>query len=100
MCVSPGPDRSVVSRTHGPILAVVAAVMVATAVSWSPAEARGGKERLDRVERAVIRILNHRRSAAGKPRVRPSRALARAADFHSWEMLRANYFAHASASGA
>ncbi len=94
-----GPDRSVGSRTRGTVLSDVAAVTITTAVAAQPAAARGGLERLDRVERKVIRLVNIHRSWMGAPRLRASRALSRAADFHSWEMLRANYFGHSSASG-
>ena len=94
-----GPQQSVISRTHGSILAIVAAVIVTTAIAAPPAAARGGKERLDRVERTVMRMINTRRARVGAPRLRASPALARAADFHSWDMLRSNVFAHASANG-
>ena len=96
-----GPERSLLCRTRGPILAFAAAVVSLTsALSSPPAQARGGHERLDRAERAVIRLINQRRARAGLPRVRRNGALNRAADAHSWEMLRRNFFAHASANGA
>jgi uncharacterized protein YkwD len=55
---------------------------------------------MDRLERAVVRVINRRRAHHGLRRVRPSRSLARAADFHSREMLVGNYFAHPSRNGA
>ncbi len=96
-----GPERSLRRRTRGPVVAFAAAVASLTlALSLPQAEARGGRERLDRVERAVIRLVNQRRARAGLPRVRRSRALNRAADAHSREMARRRFFAHSSANGA
>ena len=50
-------------------------------------------------ERAVVRSINRQRAHHGLGHVRGSSALARAADYHSWEMLDANYFAHESRGG-
>ena len=55
--------------------------------------------RMDSRERAIVRAINDHRAEHGLAEVRPSRRLARAADFHSWEMLDANYFAHESRDG-
>ncbi|HEX5622686.1 MAG TPA: CAP domain-containing protein [Solirubrobacteraceae bacterium] len=55
--------------------------------------------RLDQKERAIIRGINHERAAHGLAPVRASARLSRAADYHSWEMLDANYFAHTSRDG-
>jgi uncharacterized protein YkwD len=57
------------------------------------------KPRLDGKERAIVRAINRQRSRHGLAKLRSSRRLARAADFHSWEMLDANYFAHESRDG-
>jgi uncharacterized protein YkwD len=57
------------------------------------------KPRLDGKERAIVRAINRQRSRHGLATLRSSRRLARAADFHSWEMLDANYFAHESRDG-
>jgi uncharacterized protein YkwD len=54
---------------------------------------------LDGKERAIVRAINRQRSKHGLAKLRSSRRLARAADFHSWEMLDANYFAHESRDG-
>jgi uncharacterized protein YkwD len=64
-----------------------------------PTAALAGGPRLDGRERAMIRGINHQRAHYGLPAVKPSRRLARAADYHSWEMLDANYFAHTSRDG-
>lgn len=81
-------------------LATTGALAAALGPAAVPADARGGKNRLDRTERKVIRIVNVYRRASGLPPVSPSRRLARSADYHSWDMLRGNFFAHSSSSGA
>jgi uncharacterized protein YkwD len=67
-------------------------------VPAAPAAAAG--PRLGKTERAIVRTIDRKRAVHGLHAVRPSRALARAADFHSADMLRANYFAHSSSNGA
>jgi uncharacterized protein YkwD len=62
--------------------------------------AHAAKPRHDRVERSIIGAVNQQRVAHGLAKVHRSAKLARAADFHSWEMLDANYFAHSSRNGA
>lgn len=57
------------------------------------------KPRVDGKERAIVRAINRQRSKHGLSALRSSRRLARAADYHSWEMLDANYFAHESRDG-
>jgi uncharacterized protein YkwD len=57
------------------------------------------KPSLDGKERAIVRAINRQRSKHGLSKLRTSRRLARAADYHSWEMLDANYFAHESRDG-
>lgn len=54
---------------------------------------------LDRSERALIRAVNSVRAQHGLPRLRANRALSRSADFHTRDMLRANFFGHASSNG-
>lgn len=67
-------------------------------VPAAPAAAAG--PRLGKIERAIVRTIDRKRAAHGMRGVRPSRPLARAADLHSADMLRANYFAHSSSNGA
>jgi uncharacterized protein YkwD len=55
---------------------------------------------LDGRERAIVRAINRQRAKHGLSKLRSSRRLARAADFHSWEMLDADYFAHESRDGS
>src|SRR5918992_3053287 len=57
------------------------------------------KPRVDSKERAIVRAINRQRARHGLAKVRTSPRLARAADFHSWEMLDADYFAHESRDG-
>jgi uncharacterized protein YkwD len=64
-----------------------------------PALAAAGSARLDNRERAIVHRINAQRSQYGLAKVRSSRRLSHAADYHSWEMLNANYFAHESANG-
>lgn len=59
----------------------------------------GAKPRVDSKERAIVRAINRQRSKHGLAAVRTSSRLAKAADFHSWEMLDADYFAHESRDG-
>lgn len=62
------------------------------------ADARG-TSRLDPTEKRVIREVNRVRARSGLAAYSSSRALARSADFHSSDMLRGNFFAHASSNG-
>jgi uncharacterized protein YkwD len=64
-----------------------------------PAIAAAGSARLDDRERAIVHRINTERAHYGLGKVKPSRGLAHAADYHSWEMLDANYFAHESRDG-
>jgi uncharacterized protein YkwD len=57
------------------------------------------KPRLDGRERAIVRAINRQRAKHGLSNLKSSRRLARAADYHSWEMLDADYFAHESRDG-
>jgi uncharacterized protein YkwD len=65
----------------------------------SPAIAAAGPARLDQREKAMVRGINEQRAHYGLAPVRVSRRLNHAADFHSWEMLDGNYFAHNSRNG-
>jgi uncharacterized protein YkwD len=64
-----------------------------------PAIAAAGPSRLDNRERAIVHRINAQRAHYGLAKVKTSRRLSRAADYHSWEMLDANYFAHESRNG-
>jgi uncharacterized protein YkwD len=80
---------------------ILAASCLLAALSVSPLTATGAaKPRVDSKERAIVRAINRQRARHGLARLRSNRRLARAADFHSWEMLDADYFAHESRDGS
>jgi uncharacterized protein YkwD len=62
-------------------------------------QASAASPRLEAGERAIVRAINRQRRSAGLRRLHASASLSRAANFHSREMLRANYFAHPSSNG-
>ena len=85
--------RSVASLT-------LAVSCLLAAISVTPVTATAGASpQVDSKERAIVRVINRQRARYGLAAVRTSRRLARAADFHSWEMLDADYFAHESRDG-
>jgi len=71
--------------------AVVAALTTAPAASAAP--------RLNAFEREVIAELNDARAQHGLVPLRPARGLNRAADQHSRDMLRSDFFDHPSSDG-
>jgi uncharacterized protein YkwD len=73
--------------------------MLAAACALPAAAAANSSARLDNRERAIVRSINHQRAKYGLAPVRANARLSRAADYHSWEMLDANYFAHTSRDG-
>lgn len=83
------------TRTAVPILAVLAAALAAAV---GPATPRADA-RLTQTERTTIRLVNDVRSRHGLGRLRVSAALSRAADAHSRDMLRRNFFDHTSSDG-
>jgi uncharacterized protein YkwD len=84
------------------VASLTLAVSCALAALWGTplAATAGAKPRVDAKERAMVRAINRQRAKHGLARVHSSRRLARAADFHSWEMLDANYFGHHSRDGS
>ena len=85
-------------RAAAPLFLAVSCLL--TALCACPVATAGAKPRMDDRERAIVRAINRRRTRHSLPEVRSSRRLARAADFHSWEMLDADYFAHESRDGS
>ena len=71
-------------------------LVLALAPPRAPAQ---GSAKTDRSERKVIRLVNRVRRQHRLPSVRRNGALMRSADYHSWDMLRADFFAHTSANG-
>lgn len=89
------------ARSLTPLLlltAVVASLAATLAVPVARAEARKGS-RLDRSERALVREINRVRRAHGLHRLWRNRRLEKSADYHCWDMLNANFFAHSSSNG-
>jgi uncharacterized protein YkwD len=80
-----------------PTLAV-SCLLAAPAVS-PPTATAGAKPKVDAEERAIVRAINGQRATQGIAKVRSSARLGRAADYHSWEMLDADHFAHESRDG-
>jgi uncharacterized protein YkwD len=78
----------------------VYAVLAVLAAGLAAAPARADDSaRLSRAERALIRHINDARADHGVRRVRVSGALSRAADSHSRDMLRHDFFDHTSSDG-
>lgn len=73
-------------------------VAVALPAAAAPADAYA-RSRHDATEKRVIRHINRVRAQHRLAAFLPSRPLARSADFHSRDMLRGNFFAHASSNG-
>jgi uncharacterized protein YkwD len=73
------------------------AVLACTAAIEAP-EADAAT-RLTKAERAVVRLINAERAKRGLRKLRVRVTLNRAADRHSREMLRRQYFGHRSANG-
>jgi uncharacterized protein YkwD len=76
------------------VLAAAAAILCGPAVRRADARAA-----LTHSERTVIRLINDVREQHGLAHVRASRALSRAADRHTSDMLRRDFFDHASSDG-
>jgi uncharacterized protein YkwD len=72
-------------------LAIALLAVVATPAAAGP--------RHDAVERAIVSEVNEHRAAHGLAGLDASPDLGRAADYHTWEMLDANYFSHDSRDG-
>jgi uncharacterized protein YkwD len=81
------------------LLTLAASCLLAVLFTTPLTAAATAKPRLDERERAVVRAINRQRAKHGLSNLRSSRRLARAADYHSWEMLDADYFAHESRDG-
>jgi len=80
--------------------ALCAVVVVAVAMSVLPAPGDADAAvKLDRTERSIIRKVNRIRAHHGLPRLFANRALSRSAEYHSADMLWANFFAHPSSNG-
>jgi uncharacterized protein YkwD len=79
-------------------VALIAAACTATALVAAPT-ALAASARLTPTEAAVVRLINQVRARHGLPPLKSSGRLARAADGHSRDMLRTDFFAHQSSDG-
>ena len=75
------------------VLSTLTTMLVLSFAAAAPA-AQAGSPRIDRGERTVIRAINRARAAHGLRGLRANRRLARAADSHSRDMLRSDFFSH------
>jgi uncharacterized protein YkwD len=78
-------------------IAFTLAAVLAAALTAAPAASAGS--RLNGFERQVIQKLNDARAQQGLAPLRAHRGLNRAADEHSGDMLRADFFDHPSSDG-
>jgi uncharacterized protein YkwD len=78
-------------------IALTLAVVLVTTLTAAPAATAGS--RLNSFERQVIRELNGARAQQGLAPLRANRGLNRAADRHSRDMLRSDFFDHPSSDG-
>ncbi len=93
---STGKRRGGGRAASAPAIALAA---TAAAIMGPGADPSAASSRVDAVERRVVWLINRERARHGAPRVRRVRALSRAADRHSRDMLRGNFFAHSSRDG-
>jgi uncharacterized protein YkwD len=77
----------------------VALLAVSLAALVTAPTVHAASARLTPTEKAVIRLMNQVRARHGLPALKTSRRLARAADGHSRDMLRHDFFAHESSDG-
>jgi len=80
-------------------LALASGCLLTTLFCSPLVTAAGAKPKVDAKERAMVRAINHQRVRHGLARVHSSGRLARAADFHSREMLAGDFFDHDSRDG-
>jgi uncharacterized protein YkwD len=79
--------------------------LAALAISAAPAHACSGTHaklragNADKVSRATVCLLNHRRAAAGLHKLRANRKLRAAATAHSQDMVSRGYFEHDGPAG-
>jgi uncharacterized protein YkwD len=83
------------------VLLCLAVPAAAAALAAGPgASGATASPRATRAERAIVTVVNQMRVQRGLPPLRLSRRLNRAADAHTHEMLRNDYFDHVSSDGS
>lgn len=85
-------------RNVASLTLVVGCFLAMLTITPSAAQAAGGAK-MNSYERAVVRAISHQRTARGIGGIRGDRALARAANYHTVQMLRSNFFSHSSRNG-
>ena len=78
---------------------ILALAIAATATLGAPPTDAAAGSRMDRTERSIVKLINSYRARHGRPRLRTSGRLNRAADRHSREMVSHDFFAHPSRNG-
>lgn len=91
--------RNTPVRTWTSALLAIALALLAAALAPATADARGDRAALDGAERALFGEINRTRARHGLRRLTRNRRLQRSADYHCWDMLRADFFAHSSSNG-
>jgi uncharacterized protein YkwD len=86
-------------RAAASLTLAVSCLLLASLSVSPPAAFAGARANVDSRERAIVRAINRQRAGYGLAKLRSNGRLARAADYHSWEMLDADYFAHESRDG-
>ena len=81
------------------LLACGAVICCAVVLAWQPGAAHAKSAGFDGTERKVVRLVNRIRARHGLKRLRASRALARAANDHTGDILRTDVFSHCSSDG-
>lgn len=92
-------DENIPARTLTPALLIALLLAALAWLSLPAPDAEAAGARLDRAERALVREINRTRRAHGLHRLNRNRRLQHSADYHCWDMLNANFFAHASSNG-
>ena len=94
------PEAPARAGSSRPVRSSITCAAVALSLIAGPAAADAvASPRTDRVERAVVKRLNGIRAQTGLAKLRLDRKLAKAADVHSTDMVRADFFAHESSDG-
>jgi uncharacterized protein YkwD len=81
------------------LLACGAVICCCAVLAWQPGSAHAKSAGLDGTERKVVKLVNRIRARHGLKRLKSSRALARAANDHTGDILRTDVLSHCSSDG-
>ncbi len=81
------------------LLACSAVICCCVVLAWQPGAAHAKTAGLDGTERKVVKLVNKIRARHGLKRLKSSRALARAANDHTGDILRTDVLSHCSPDG-